>query len=309
MKNLRDLAVFVRVVDQGSFTAAADELGMSKAVVSKYISRLEARLNARLLNRTTRRLTLTEAGMMLFEKGRSALADLAEAEQDVARLTGEPRGVLRVSAPQAFTLMHVCPHLPEFLARHPALQLDLQLDDRLVDLVRERVDVAVRITQLADSSFVAHRLAPCRMVVFASPTYIKKHGVPKSPADLLQHNCLTYSLLRVSQEWRFQAPGGRQIEVSVRGNLRCTSTEALKNAALGGCGIVLCPTFYVGEELTQGHLVELLPGYRIPESSIYAIYPERRQLAPKVRAFVDFLAETIPVEPLWDAFRRGRVRR
>lgn len=300
MEALNDLAVFVRVVERGSFTAAAEDLALSKAVVSKYVSRLEARLGARLLNRTTRRLTLTEAGSVLFERGGRALGELAEAEQDVARLTGAPRGQLRISAPMSFGILHLAPRLPAFLSRHPAIALDVQLDDRMVDLVRERIDVAIRITQLADSSLVARRLAPCRQVVCAAPSYLKREGAPQAPSELTRRNCFTYSLLRNAQDWRFQAPGGRWIAVSARGNLRSNNTLALREAALAGAGIMHCPTFYVGDDLASGRLVPLLQGYRVPELSIYAVFPERRQLAPKVRAFVDFAAGVFPDPPPWD---------
>lgn len=307
MDNLTDIAVFVRVVDRGSFTAAAEDLAISKAAISKYVSRLEARLGARLLNRTTRRLTLTEAGTVLFDKTRHALGELADAEAEVAQLTGEPRGTLRITAPMSFGQLHLAPLLPEFLKKYPAVSLDVQLDDRFVDLVKERMDLAVRITQLTDSSLVARRLAPCRQVVCASPAYLKQHGIPQTPADLARHNCFTYSLLRGSQDWRFVGVGGRPVAVSVRGNLRSNNTMALKTAALAGAGILHCPTFYAGPELAAGKLVPVLLNYRIPEIAIYAVYPERRQLAPKVRAFIEFAARAFTEKPPWDRWLETRA--
>jgi DNA-binding transcriptional LysR family regulator len=306
MDALSDVAVFVRVVERGSFTAAAADLRLSKAAVSKFVGRLEARLGARLLNRTTRKLTLTEAGTLFFRRGSGALTELADAEQEVAQLTAAPRGVLRVSAPMSFGLEHLAPRVPAFLARHPAIALELELDDRFVDLVRERVDVAVRIAQLADSSLIARRIAPCRVVACAAPAYLKRHGTPATPAELTRHNCLTYSLLRGPQDWRFQAAGGRPVAVSVRGTLRCNNALVLRQAALAGAGILYVPTFYVGRELADGLLVPVLTGHKIPELSISAVYPERKQLAPKVRAFVDFLAECFGPEPYWDAPARPR---
>lgn len=300
MHRLTDLAVFARVAELGSFTAAAEDLELSKAAVSQSVTRLEARLGARLMHRTTRRLTLTEAGALLAEKAGRALGELSDAEQAVTALTGAPRGQLRVSAPMSFGLLHLAPLVPAFLARHPAITLDLQLDDRMVDLVRERIDVAIRITQLADSSLVARRLAPCRQVVCAAPAYLRKHGAPVAPAELTRHNCFTYSLLRGPHDWRFHAPGGRWVAVSVRGNLRSNNTLALRAAALAGAGVLHCPTFYVGAELAAGRLVPLLPGYRLPEISIYAVFSERRHLAPKVRAFVDFVAAAFTDPPSWD---------
>lgn len=307
MEHLSDIAVFVRVADRGSFTAAAVELNLSKAVVSKYVSRLEQRLGARLLNRTTRRLTLTEAGAVLLEKSHAALSDLRDAELEVARLTDAPRGVLRVTAPTSFVLLHLGPLLPQFLARHPAVSLDLTLDDRLADLVGERYDVALRVwAALSDSSLVARRLAPCRLVVCAAPAYLKRRGSPKNPSELTRHNCLTYSLERTRSAWHFKAPGRRAVGVSVRGNLRCNNAIALKQATVEGAGILCCPTFFVGEELAGGKLVEVLPSYKVPELVIYAVYPQRRHLLPSVRAFVDFLVEKIPADPPWDRFRQTR---
>jgi DNA-binding transcriptional LysR family regulator len=170
--------------------------------------------------------------------------------------------------------------------------------------VKERIDVAIRIAALADSSLVARRLGPCRQVVCAAPAYLKRVGAPRTPAELTAHNCFTYSLARGAQDWRFQAPGGRRVAVSVRGNLRSNNTLALKAAALAGEGVLHCPTFYVGAELASGRLLPLLPGHRLPEITIYAVYPERRQLAPKVRAFVEFAAQVFGEQPPWDAWQQ-----
>ena len=272
MNNLTDIAVFVRVVESGSFTATADELEISKAVVSKYVSRLEERLGARLLNRTTRRLTLTEAGEALYRRGAEALSEIREAEEEVAQLAGEPRGHLRITAPTYFGSVKLAPLLRDFRTRYPAITLDLDLNDRIVDIVRERFDVAVRISELADSSMVARRLAPCPQVVVGSPEYFRRYGTPRTPADLRDHDCLSYSLVRAPNEWRFRAPKGRWIAVTVRGSIRCNNDFALKQAVLDGLGLRQFPRFFVERELEEGKLLEVLPEYESPGSEIPSFY-------------------------------------
>ncbi|HEX5056469.1 MAG TPA: LysR family transcriptional regulator [Gammaproteobacteria bacterium] len=289
MDNLTDLAVFVRVVELGSFTAAASALQISKAAVSKYVARLEQRLGARLLQRTTRRLTLTEAGDTLFRRGSAALSELADAESEVARLTGTPRGHLRVAAPVYFGESHVAPLLHKFRARYPDITLDLDFDNRFVDLIKERFDLALRITALEDSNLVARPLAPCPQVVCAAPAYLAKHGAPVSPADLRNHDCLSYSLDRTPKEWRFRSARGRWTAVNVNGPIRCNNDIALKQAMLDGLGLRQIPRFIVKSELDRGALVEVLADYESPPLNIYAVYATRRQLSPKVRVFVDFL--------------------
>ena len=288
---LTDVAVFVRVVELGSFTRAADALGVSKAVVSKYVSRLEQRLGARLLHRTTRRLTLTEPGAALYRRSLGALAELAEAENEVAQLTGAPRGVLRVSAPTYFGSVTLAPVLKEFCARYPEVSLDLDLDDRFVDLVKERFDLAVRIGAMTDSSLVARRLAPCPLVVVGAPAYFARRGVPRTPADLRDHDCLTYSISRVPNEWRFREPRGRWVAVTIRGSLRCNNDFALKQAALDGLGIVMFPSFFAEREIAEGRLQPVLAGYDTGELSLNVVYASRRHPLPKARVFVDFLVE------------------
>jgi DNA-binding transcriptional LysR family regulator len=301
MDNLADVAVFVRVVERGSFTRAADELELSRAVVSKYLTRLEERLGVRLLNRTTRRLSLTEAGAELFAASRGALERIAEAEGAITRLQREPRGTLKINAPMSFGILELAPALPEFLRKHPDIQVDLRMDDRQVDLVEEGFDVGVRITQrLAASSLVARRLATCRQWVCASPSYLAEHGEPESPEDLSAHNCILYQYALAANVWRFRAPGGRDIAVAVTGNLRANNGIAEREAAVRGVGILLTPSFYVGEELRSGKLVRLLREYSLPELGIHVVYPKREFVAPKTRAFVDFLALRWSGRPSWD---------
>ena len=298
MDSVADIAVFVRVVERGSFTLAADDLALSRAVVSKYISRLEERLGVRLLHRTTRRLSLTEAGAALFEASRAALEKMDEAQAQIARFQSEPRGRLKVSAPMSFGILHLAPALAGFAREHPAVGLDLKLDDRFVNLVEEGIDVAVRIGVLTDSSLVARKIATTRSVVCASPAYLAEHGAPETPEDLATHNCLLYSYLSTANVWRFTAPDGREVPVAVTGNLRVNNGMVNTEAALAGMGIVMTPTFYVGDLIRTGKLRRVLEGYTLPELGIHAVYPQRAHVPPKVRVFVDFLARRFGRKPL-----------
>ncbi|HYC37822.1 MAG TPA: LysR substrate-binding domain-containing protein [Usitatibacter sp.] len=300
MENLTDIAVFVRVVERGSFTLAADDLELSRAVVSKYVSRLEGRLGARLLQRTTRRLSLTEAGAALFEASRGALERIDEAEAAIARLQSAPRGRLRVSAPMSFGILHFGPLIAEFSRLHPAVSLELVFDDRFVNLVEEGVDVAVRIGTLADSTLVARKLSSAQMVVCAAPSYLAQHGEPELPEDLAGHNCLLYSYLSTANIWRFTSPDGREIAVPVNGNLRANNGIVEAEAALAGMGILMTPSFYVARSIRGGKLTRILTGYRLPAIGIHAVYPQREHVPPKVRAFVDFLAERFAGTPPWE---------
>jgi len=300
MDNLADVAVFVRVVERGSFTLAADELELSRAVVSKYVSRLEERLGARLLHRTTRRLALTEAGAALFEASRGALERIEEAEGAVAQLQSEPRGRLRVSAPMSFGILHLGPAMAEFARLHPRVTLDVRLDDRFVNLVEDGVDVAVRIGTLTDSSLVARKLTSTRVLACASPAYLAEHGEPETPEDLAAHNCLLYSYLSTANVWRFTAPDGREVPVAVNGSFRINNGIVLGEAAAAGHGILLTPSFYVAPLLRDGRLKRILASYRLPELGIHAVYPQRSHVPPKVRAFIDFLAKRFGRKPEWE---------
>ncbi len=302
MENLTDIAVFVRVVERGSFTLAADDLSLSRAVVSKYVSRLEERLGARLMQRTTRRLSLTEAGAALFEASRGALERIEEAEGAFARFQSEPRGRLRVSAPMSFGILHLGPMLAEFAQAQPHISLDLTFDDRFVNLVEERFDVALRIGKLADSSLVARKLASTRLVACASPAYLAEHGEPETPEDLAAHNCLLYSYLATANVWRFTAPDGREIPVAVSGNLRANNGIVEAEAAVAGMGVLMTPTFYVGPLIRAGKLRQILTKYRGPEIGIHAVYPQREHVPPKVRVFVEFLAKRFGKKPDWERF-------
>lgn len=290
-EHLAHIAVFVRVVELGSFTAAADEMKLSKAVVSKYVGALEERFGARLLNRTTRRLTLTEAGEALYRKSALALADLQDAEEEVAQLAGKPRGHLRLTAPVYFGTRHLVPRLGIFHERYPEITLDLDLSDHLVDLVKERFDLGLRVSDPKASSLIGRKLAMVEQVLCATPDYLERCGTPESPDDLRAHNCLSYSLDRSPDTWRFLGPGRKWSAVPVKGWFRCNSGESLKRILLAGLGIHQFPRFFVGEELADGRLVQVMKDYRPPALALLAVFPSRRNLLPKVRVFVDFLVE------------------
>jgi DNA-binding transcriptional LysR family regulator len=291
MREQSDVAVFVRVVELGSFTKAADQLEISKAAASKYVNRLEQRLAARLLHRTTRRLALTEAGQALYARSAAALAELAEAENDVAQLTGKPRGMLRVTAPTYFGATVLAPHIRAFRAQYPEVTLDLDLSDRLVDIVKERFDLAIRISRMQDSSLIATRLAPCPTVLVGSPAYFRRHGAPKKPEDLASHQGLGYSIVKTPNEWKFRAGKDRWVTVTMPSTIRCNNDFALKQFAQDGLGLALFPRFFVEGELASGKLVPAVPGYPPPELSINAVYESRRHLLPKLQAFLGFLKE------------------
>jgi DNA-binding transcriptional LysR family regulator len=300
VEDLNDIAIFVAVVDAGSFTLAAERLKVSRPAVSKQVSRLEESLGVRLLHRTTRRLSLTEAGKLFYERASRGLDDLAEARAEVAFLQQKPRGVLRINVPMSFGILHVAPLLPGFLRENPELSVEMDLSDRKLDVIEEGFDVSVRISDLPDSSLVARRLARCRHVIVAAPAYLERHGEPKTPADLQAHNVLGYSLQHSALQWHFLAPDGQPEQVTVSGRLQANNSLALRESLLAGMGIARTPTFLVGEDLRKNRLVAVLDDYRSPEVSIYLVYPQRRHLSPKVRAFADFLAGHFKDPPYWE---------
>jgi len=296
MEDFAGLAVFAQVVEARSFSAAARSLGMSKSAVSKQVARLEDRLGARLLNRTTRRLSLTEVGAAFYERCARIVSELEEAELAVTQLSSEPRGTLKLNAPVTFGQLQIAPAVPELLARHPELRIDMLLSDRVVDLVEEGFDVAIRIGPLPDSTLVARRLAPDRRVVCGTPGYLERHGRPRTPADLEAHNCLGYSFLGAQSEWRFRGPRGERAQ-RVRGNFQANNGEVLRAALLQGLGLALMPTFIVGRDLSAGRLEAVLEEHELPPGGVYAVYPHGRHLSPKVRALVDFLATRFASTP------------
>jgi DNA-binding transcriptional LysR family regulator len=298
--HLSAMAVFARVVDTGSFSKAAGALGLSKSAVSKQVSRLEDRLGARLLNRTTRQLSLTEAGTAFYAGCRQVVSEAEAAEAAVTHLAQAPRGRLHVNAPMSFGQKHVAPALPALLASYPELSIDLQLNDRTVDLVDEGFDVAVRIGQLSDSTLIARRLAPLRLAVAAAPDYLARRGTPEHPTDLKQHDCLIYSYLASGRTWSFKGPDG-PVRVGIDGPIEANNGDALCAAALAGAGIVRLPTFICGDALRAGTLRPVLADWADPgDSGIYAVYPASRNVSPKVRVFIDFLAAKFGAGPYWD---------
>jgi DNA-binding transcriptional LysR family regulator len=300
LDRLDSMEAFVRVAESHSFSEAARRLRVSKSVVSRQVSALEAQLGARLFHRTTRSLALTEIGRAYFERCSRILADIEEANLSVSSLQAAPRGRLRVNAPMSFGILHLAPLIPAFCQRFPEIDIDMELNDRFINLVDEGVDVAVRIGKLADSSLIARHLAPARKVLCASPEYLNRHGTPVTPDDLERHECLTYSNRATPEEWSFAHPDGRPWPISVQGRLRVNNGDVLREAALGGLGIVIQPSFIVGRDLQAGTLVSLLADFIPQDLAIHAVYPHNRHLSPKVRAFVDFLVEHFGPRPYWD---------
>ncbi|WP_349363513.1 MAG: LysR family transcriptional regulator [Roseitalea porphyridii] len=297
MSNFGDLEIFARVVAAGSMSAAGRELGLSPAVVSKRLRRLEDRLGTRLLQRTTRQIALTEAGQGFYERVVAILAGVEEAEAFVSRRSAMARGTLKVSAPTSFGRMHIAPHLIPFMKANPDLSVNMLLSDDLVDIVGDGFDVAIRIAELADSSLVARKLAPVRRVLCATPDYLQENGTPETLAELAEHNCLTH---QTSDTWRLEGPDG-PVTVRPHGNLSTNSSEVIREAVLAGLGIALRSTWDIGKELSAGKLVQVLPDHHgSTNTAIYAIYPSRQFLPVKVRLFIDYFAELFGSEPYWE---------
>ena len=291
MDRLTEMEAFVRVVDHGGFTDAARKMGLSKSAVSKHVSALEARLAVRLLNRTTRRVSPTEVGLAYYDRARSVLAEAEEADSMVTAMQATPKGSLRVSAPVSFGVTQVAPAVAKFLCAYTEVDVNMVLDDRFVELLAEGFDVAIRIGILADSSLKAKKLAGTRSVIAASPGYLAEAGTPRSIDDLSEHRLLHYSQLASGNFWRLRGPGGEERQIRVGGRLTVNNGEALMRAAEAGLGIAQIPSFMLGDALEAGRLVEVLPD-RPPEIlGIYAVYPQGRFPQPKLRAFIDFMAE------------------
>lgn len=299
MDRLTLLKSFITVAELASFSQAARRLGLSKSLISRHVSGLEAELGVLLLTRTTRRLALTEAGRAYAERCQRILADLEEADEAIGNLQAVPRGRLKVTAPMSFGALHLAPVLPAFTERYPDIQLDLSLSDRMVDLIEDGFDLALRAGRMGDSSLIAKRLCPIRRVACASPAYLEKRGTPATPADLSLHLCLSHSELAVS-EWRFIDAQQRPLIAEVKGPVRLNNGEAMRHLALAGVGIVYLPTFFIGPDIRAGRLIPLLEAFIPQDSALYAVYPHARHLSPKVRVFVDFLAQSFPSPPYWD---------
>jgi DNA-binding transcriptional LysR family regulator len=305
MDRLSTMETFVRVVEAGSFVAAAGRRGLSPAMASRHVQGLEEHLGTRLLNRTTRKLSLTEAGAAYYERCRQVLRDIEEMDLAVASEVQQPRGLLRVNAPVVFGARHLARVVAEYERRYPDASIELDLSDRFIDLVDEGADIAVRMGQLIESTLVARRLFAVRLVLCAAPAYLDRHGEPHAVADLAHHNCLGYSYTRGGTEVDLLGPEG-PVVAPFRGSLRSNHGEVLYQAALDGLGIALQPTFIVGEALAAGRLRPVMPEYRAPELSAYAVFLSRKLLSAKVRTFVDFLVEKFGPEPYWDTWATAR---
>jgi DNA-binding transcriptional LysR family regulator len=291
LDDLVGMAVFAHVVRTRSFSAAARELGLSKSAASRAVSRLEERLGVPLLHRTTRRIGLTPAGEELYARAQRIVEEADDAGRALLGLSEAPRGLLRVNAPVVFGERFVARLLPEFLALHPDVRVEITLVDRMVDLVEEGVDVAIRIARLADAaSLVARRIGPDRRVVVASPAYLDRRGRPEHPRELSGHDCLRYSLVAASEEWRFQGPEG-EFSVEVRGPLASNNGTLMAEAVRAGVGLALLPWFIAGDDVRAGRLEVVLEAFEPPiRTAIWAVYPQSRQRSPAVRAFVEFMA-------------------
>ena len=297
MTAISDLDIFARVARTGNMSAAGREMGLSPAVVSKRISLLEERLGARLFQRTTRQLTLTETGDGYFKRVVDILSLVEEAEDFVSRRNTKPRGMLKITAPTSFSRLHIAPYLAEFVSRYPDIELDFHLTDNFVDIIREGFDVAIRIGELQDSSLVARKLAPDNRVICAAPAYLDKAGTPTKLADLEGHVCLSAG---AQDMWRLEGPDGQR-QVRVKGNIRSNSAELIREALLSGLGLGLRGTWEIGPELANGSLRAVLPEYRGSSNvAIYAVYPCREFMPAKVNVFIEFLAELYGLEPYWN---------
>ena len=291
MDRFSALRVFAQVVESGSFSRAADRLGVSTTAVSRQVAELEAHLQTRLLNRTTRRLSLTESGQAFYGRAVQLLHDLQEAEQEASKAAITPRGTIRLTTSLNFGTRQVTPAIAAFVARHPGVKFDVQLSDRIVDLVEEGFDLAIRIGGGGSDNVVARKLGETRLVACASPEYLARHGTPATPQDLARHDCFTYEYASPRGQWRFRGRDGREETVRVSGPVHSNSGDLNAALAARGAGVAFEPDFIVADELRAGRLVELLPECAAASSPIYAVYPTRKHLSAKVRLFVEHLAE------------------
>lgn len=289
MDKFIEMQTFSAVVDEGSFVKAADTLGISKAAVSRHVVDLEARLGVRLLHRTTRRLSLTEEGHVFYARSKELLLSMEEAEAEITSRRTAPSGGLRINAPVTFGILQLAPMWAKFRAQFPLVKLEIILSDRVVDIVEEGFDVAIRIATLPSSTLISKRLASTRLVLCASPQYLLEHGTPTHPDELSAHDVISYSYLSTRDEWHFSGPQG-QVSVKINPCLQTNNGDTCRAVALAHQGIILQPIFLVGLDLMAGTLVEIMPEFRAIELGIYAIYPSRKHVSPKVRALVDFMS-------------------
>lgn len=298
MDTLTAMRIYCAVVENGSLAAASRALGISPSVVSKQLSGLEDRLGARLLNRTTRRISVTEVGSAYYDRCKRIVADVDEAEVAVSLSHTAPRGLLKVTAPSTFAHRHVTPHLPGFGELYPEVGIELHVNDRIADLVDEGFDLAIRIAQLKDSSLIARRLAPNYRSIVATPAYLKQRGIPESPDDLLRHDLITGTVGSTINDWHFVIDGEEQV-IRTQGKIAINNGDAILSAVLSGGGLAMLASFMTGEFVQSGRLLPVLEEFVREDVPIHAVYPSTRHLSPKVRAFVDFLVRTYGPEPYW----------
>jgi DNA-binding transcriptional LysR family regulator len=291
MDRFSALQVFSQVVESGGFSKAAERLGLSTTAVSRQVAELEAHLQTRLLNRTTRRLSLTESGQAFYGRAVQLLQDLQEAEQEASQAAVTPRGTIRLTTSVTFGTRHVAPAIAGFLARHPDVRFDVQLSDRIVDLVEEGFDLAIRIGGAGAENLVARKLGETRLVACAAPGYVARYGAPVTPEELARHNCFVYEYASPRGQWRFHGADGSEHVVRIGGRLHSNSGDLNVALAARGAGIAFEPDFIVADDLAAGRLVALLQDYAPPPAPIYALYPTRKHLSAKVRLFVAHLAE------------------
>lgn len=306
MNKIQEMSSFVAVAEAGSFVAAAEIIGLSKAAVSRHVANLEERLGVRLMQRTTRRLSLTEDGRRFLARSKELLAAMDELESEVSSRTGSPSGLIRVNAPLTFGTMHLAPLWGRFMARNPKVTLDVTLGDRMVDLVEEGFDLAIRIANLPNSALVSRTLASTRMVLCASPQYLATHGVPTQPLELAAHRVISYSYWGTGDEWHFTGPEG-EVVVRIKAGMHTNNGDTCRFAALDHQGIIFQPDFLVGNDLGSGALVELMPEYRAASIGVHAVYPSRKHLPLKVRRLIDFLVEAFQ-DPSWAGSARPTKR-
>ena len=301
MDRFENMNAFVRVVEAGSISAAADRMDVAKSVVSRRLKELEEHLGVELFHRTTRQMNLTDSGRAFYQQSVRILADILEAEHATSQFHGALKGNLKVAVPLSFGLMHLGPAITAFLQTHPDIEFDLDFNDRQVDLLAEGFDLAIRIASLPDSSLIARRLAPIQAVMCASPAYLQHMGTPQAPEELIQHRCLVYNLISNSDNWNVYDATGQLLKTRIIPYLKASNGEFLRDAAVDGLGIVLLPAFIVYREIERGALVPVLTGYHYTQLAAYAIYPQTRHLSQRVRAFVDFLSQRFEGMPYWDS--------
>ena len=299
MDRFQAITAFARVVESGSFARAAERMGVSVSAISRQVADLEGHLGARLLNRTTRRLSLTESGSAYYERCVQLLADLEEADDAVTAASVVPRGTLRLTASTSFGSGYLASAIADFREQHPQLRFDVELSDRAVDLVDEGLDLAVRIGEIGSQALIGRKVGQSQLVCCASPSYVERNPALAAPADLASHRCLTYAYSSIGSQWRFTDAAGIAQEVRVSGPVQANNGAMLAALAVAGVGIILEPDFIVAADVRAGRLVRLLPGYSAPSMAINVAYPSRRHLSAKVRAFVDFLAARFARDPAW----------